>query len=389
MNRNETFAYAANTHPNAAIYNDLFDCGCSKKDSCYKLFGWESGTTEPRMQQYIRRTKDLSKVFKQGLADDEPQYVIPHVRINMKSPWFYADCCSMPWYTWSKNFLGMLRNRDMSWKMSLKPVPTARGDLVTETKAAQNGWSPILKCCCYWSPLKLSSNCQVKFAHIHLFLDQYCSSPEITFLCPWDVPSTFLPFSVHHRWKSKHLCELSSALLSPGSLAICNLSDLLLASFILSSSLTTQDQPITFSGTRNLIVLHYLMVGATAQHLQPHASFHWRWEELKGSPACPLGEILTTVGKFIGKNRSCYFAKFFWQLAFSTTLPRWLHAMPQGSCNDTLLSMCRLQKGHSHIFGAALCEGVWVLLSMPACPHSKYPQVFPIQPLLLALEASI
>lgn len=33
----------------------------------------------------------------------------------------------------------MLRNRDMSWKMSLKPVPTARGDLVTETKAAQNG----------------------------------------------------------------------------------------------------------------------------------------------------------------------------------------------------------------------------------------------------------
>lgn len=33
---------------------------------------------------------------------------------------------------------------------------------------------------------ELSSKCQVEFAHIHLFLN---SSPEIAFLCPWDVPS--------------------------------------------------------------------------------------------------------------------------------------------------------------------------------------------------------
>lgn len=39
--------------------------------------------------------RELSKVFKQGPADGTLQHMIPHVRINMKSPWVYADYCSV------------------------------------------------------------------------------------------------------------------------------------------------------------------------------------------------------------------------------------------------------------------------------------------------------
>jgi len=147
-------------------------------------------------------------------------------------------------------------------------------------------------------------------------------------------PPISLPSSVHCRWKSKHLHELSPAFLLPGSLAVCILSSLL----ILSSSLTTQDHPVPFSGTGNRNVLHHLMVRATVQHLQLHASFHLHWEELKGSSACLLDEILVTVGKFIAKSGSFHFAEFFWCLAFSTMLPHWLRVMPQGSYSRTLLS---------------------------------------------------
>lgn len=59
----------------------------------------------------------------------------------------------------------------MGWKRFLKPVPTARDDSVTETEAAQDGSSPILKCCSCHSPLKLSSASQAKFTHVHLFLE--------------------------------------------------------------------------------------------------------------------------------------------------------------------------------------------------------------------------
>lgn len=365
MNRDKTFASAANTHPNATVYNDLVDCGYSKKDPGYEPLGWESGTTEPRMQQYIRRTRDVS--FQTGIGRWWTSVHVPSCRNNMKSPWVYADCCSVHWYTWSKNFLSMLRSRGMGWKRSLKLVPTDRGDLVTATKAAQNGWSPILKCCSHYSPLK-PSNCQAEFTHIHLFLCQYCSPPEIVFLCPWDVPSIFLPSSEHHRWKSKCLHELSPALLLPGYLH-------------------PLQSPRCFSHSEFI-----------PHPSGPACAFLRHWKRgycalLNGeghSPASPTPYILLwTSGGAEGQlclsrrwnsghGREIYREE--WKLLFDQvplTAGFGHHASPPALWDTAGLvqshtAWCiHLQKGCSHIYGAALGKGVGMLLSTPTCPRSR------------------
>ena len=356
-----------------------------KKDPRYKPFGWESGTIQSRMQQYIRRTRDLSKVFKQGLADDEPQYLILHVRINVKSPWVYADCYSVHWYTWSKNFHSMQRSRGMGWKRSLKPVPTARGDLVTETKAVQNGWSPILKCCSHCSPLKLSSNCQDKLAHIQLFLDQYCSSPGTAFLCLSDVPS--------------HLPALLSALQmeikAPPWAEPC-------------FSLAWQPGRLhPLQPPHSEFIPHHSGPPCTfLRHWKPECSapFNGEGHSTASPTPCILpfalggaeGELCLSPGWNSGHGREIYSEE--WKFSFCRILlvPGFQHhASPLAPCDAAGLVQSHAAQ-HAlpvewlrPLYGAALCEGFWVLLPTSACPRSKSPQAFPIQPLLLVLKAAI
>lgn len=54
--------------------------------------------------------------FQTGIGRGGTSVHDPHIRINMKSPWVYADCRSVHWYTWIKKFLSMQGSRGMGWK---------------------------------------------------------------------------------------------------------------------------------------------------------------------------------------------------------------------------------------------------------------------------------
>lgn len=140
----------------------------------------------------------------------------------------------------------------------------------------------VCVCVCSLHSETFFSNCQAKFARIHLFLDQYCFSPQIAFLCP--LPAVL---SALHR-EIKGLLQTDSCF----SLPIPISSSALFPphpSFTLNSSLPAQDQPVPFLGTGNLIILCCVWSVAGAWFLAPPC-IHLGWS--------PTGALLVSWVKF-------------------------------------------------------------------------------------------
>lgn len=175
-------------------------------------------------------------------------------------------------------FLTVLRHRSIGWKRGswflLLEVPRV-------VEATFWGTAVIVCVCVCLLPAfrNFFSNCQAKFARIHLFLDQYRFSPQIAFLCP--LPAVL---SALHR-EIKGLLQTDSCFSLPISISSSALF-LPHPSFTLNSSLPAQDQPVPFLGTGNLIILCCVWSVAGARCLLPHASI---WDGAQQEPCLSPG----------------------------------------------------------------------------------------------------